>query len=551
MAALACYVALALWATWPLARESTTSLPLGAITAPTVPLFNVWTVWWNADRAAHGFHGYWDAPIFHPQPGTFAFSEPQPVTLVVAPLLWMSGSRALAYNAYLWLSLLMNAVVAERVLRLLGARRAAAFFGGAAMLLLPIVHQQRDVLQLIPVWGILWTWIAFHRMGRRRSIARGCELGLAFSVTCGMCIHHGLFLAVLLAGAFWTLWRRLLWKRTWLALLAAAAVAAGLLGPLLLPMRAALRQHEFRRSPDLVVRLSARPADYAALTGRALIDPGIGPREPGMRLSPGWIKVGLAALGGCLGLWRRRWRRWTLFLLATGGVAFVCSLGLRLNLWGWQPWSTVSSIVPGLAQARNVFRFAFFVQIAAVLAAMQCLHLLLLLRRRYSSTRTARRIASAAILALGCLAVFETIPARMTLATIPDAGAHSAWIDFIREQTPPGRSVASIPFASGNDASDFAATTEAMYFGTFHRTPLVNGYSGFFPREYFELRDAVNESFPAQDVLRELANRDVEYVIVMPGAPMKTVDWSAGDEWSLEFEFEDPMGVQVYRLTAE
>ena len=66
-----------------------------------------------------------------------------------------------------------------------------------------------------------------------------------------------------------------------------------------------------------------------------------------------------------------------LFLLATGTLAFVCSLGLRLDIYGWQPWSTVSAVFPGLAQARNVFRFAFFVQMVVVLGAAQCLYYLL------------------------------------------------------------------------------------------------------------------------------------------------------------------------------
>src|SRR4051794_35687787 len=75
------YLALAIWATWPLAGWTepdpksplarrafnfTTALPQGTESVATVPLFNLWTIWWNADRARHGFHGYWDAPIFYP-----------------------------------------------------------------------------------------------------------------------------------------------------------------------------------------------------------------------------------------------------------------------------------------------------------------------------------------------------------------------------------------------------------------------------------------------------------------------------------------------------
>src|SRR5690349_7977848 len=72
----ALYVTAALLVTWPLARHLTSHLPLGGLDAPTVPWFNLWTLAWNADRLAHGLHGYWDAPIFYPARDTFALSEP-------------------------------------------------------------------------------------------------------------------------------------------------------------------------------------------------------------------------------------------------------------------------------------------------------------------------------------------------------------------------------------------------------------------------------------------------------------------------------------------
>jgi hypothetical protein len=75
------YAALAIVLTWPLALRLTTHLPIGAESSPTVPLFNLWTLRWNAERLAEGYRGYWDAPIFHPTTGAFAFSEPQPLTL--------------------------------------------------------------------------------------------------------------------------------------------------------------------------------------------------------------------------------------------------------------------------------------------------------------------------------------------------------------------------------------------------------------------------------------------------------------------------------------
>ncbi|NIQ52158.1 MAG: hypothetical protein GWN71_01345, partial [Gammaproteobacteria bacterium] len=65
-----------------------------------MPYFNVWTLGWNASWLTAPDAGYWDAPIFHPAPGAFAFSDPQLLTgLAATPLWWMSP--ALAYNGIL------------------------------------------------------------------------------------------------------------------------------------------------------------------------------------------------------------------------------------------------------------------------------------------------------------------------------------------------------------------------------------------------------------------------------------------------------------------
>ena len=48
------FVLLALASTWPLATQIDNAIPTGQERLATVPLFNQWTVWWNADRAAEG-----------------------------------------------------------------------------------------------------------------------------------------------------------------------------------------------------------------------------------------------------------------------------------------------------------------------------------------------------------------------------------------------------------------------------------------------------------------------------------------------------------------
>ena len=147
-------------------------------------------------------------------------------TLVVAPVFWATGSPIIAYKVYLVLSLALNGLMTHAILR----RRRVGFWlsccGGLIMLGLPIVHQQLEVSQLIPVWGILWTWNSSARLGHRPTLWRGVEAGLAFGVSFMLSIHHGLFLALLLTPSIWPLVQRWTGWKTWVSYMIALTVAA-------------------------------------------------------------------------------------------------------------------------------------------------------------------------------------------------------------------------------------------------------------------------------------------------------------------------------------
>jgi hypothetical protein len=543
------YAVLAIWSTWPVARAPLTTLPIGSMHVATVPLFNLWTIWWNADRLAHNFKGYWEAPIFHPNADTFAFSEPQPATVVLAPIIWISGSRVLACNVYLWVSLFLNAVFAERLLRLIGTSHRVAVGGAIGMLLLPLVHWQLDVLQLTPLWGILWTWAALLKASRQPSAWHGAAVGAAFAMTFWMCAHQALLLAVLLCGTVWILPRCWRAPALWIAGLAAIVVATPLVLPFVVHMRHVIATHNFVRSADMVNGLSALPGDYSSVPGKLLFPFGEFGARPSWMLSPGWIKWGLAAVGIAFGLARRKWRRWTIYLLVTATFGFLLSLGTNLKVSSWEPWWMLSKHWPGLSQVRNVFRFAFFVQMTAVVLAAQAIHGMLLMNRRFCTARRMRNLAAAVIWLLGIAALAETRPQSPNIAGVPNAAANSAWMDFVRRETPAGQGIACFPFSTGNMVEDYEVTARWMYLGTFHRVPLVDGYSGFFPAEHFTLRDAVNMSLLTEPTLEKLIDAKAEFLVVRSSefaVPMPREAWF-GAVW-ITHVFEDPAGVDVYRL---
>ena len=63
---------------------------------------------------------------------------------------------------------------------------------------------------------------------------------------------------------------------------------------------------------------------------------------------------------------------------------------------------------------------------------------------------------------------------------------------------------------------DETLNTPYMYFSLWHWTPMVNGYSGFIPNSYKELRSDMAR-FPSDDAVAALRRRGVTYVTLNCG----------------------------------
>ena len=564
-AELAVYFVLAVVSTWPLGRFVASALPLGTESAATVPLLNVWTVWWNADRAGHLYRGYWDAPIFAPTPGIFAFSEPMPTTVVVAPLVWLGGHRILAYNVFLLAALAISGWSTFYLLRGIRFRWLVCALGGGLVEMLSLVHSELGVLQMVPLCGIVWTIHALYRFGRCPGWKRSLLLGAAFAVTYLTCAYYGLFLSlVLLAGGGRLLGKRLRRGRTWGLLLVSAGVASLLIAPVVAAQLRIIRTHDLRRDRDWVMRLAASPKDYVVTPWPQRWEPaGLAELRPQryFRLGPGWLKIGLAVVGLAAGLWWRRYRAWTAFCLTMLVAAFLLSLGPKLAVGGWSPYALLMDWYPGMAQARNVYRFAVFVQLAVVLLAALGLQAMLTCCRpervgrianpSYGSgllTRVRARPRSVlgwtATIGVGLLAMAEVLPAPQKLFPVPRVQEQHQWIDWLTSQTPADSVIACIPFPQGTTVAAYEETAVWMYWGTYHHRRLVNGYSGFFPASFLQTKAAMRD-FPSTAALQRLQDLDVGYCVIR--RPALPGDSAIGKRLELLFS-DDTAQVDVYCL---
>ncbi|MFQ5815186.1 MAG: hypothetical protein ACE5G7_01660, partial [Candidatus Hydrothermarchaeaceae archaeon] len=103
----------------------------------------MWILWWNADRLTHGYRGYWDAPIFAPEKGTFAFSETQFPTGVLATPPWLvTRNIALTYNIVLLIFLTLNGVAAYILMRGLKVEALTSLLTAVLIQALPYVSKE-------------------------------------------------------------------------------------------------------------------------------------------------------------------------------------------------------------------------------------------------------------------------------------------------------------------------------------------------------------------------------------------------------------------------
>ncbi|MEO8494011.1 MAG: hypothetical protein ABI614_03005 [Planctomycetota bacterium] len=542
--------------TWPLASHLRTGLPLGTEPAATVPLFTSWTVWWNCDRLTHLYSNYWDAPIFYDCPDTLAFSEPLPLTVVGAPVYWSTKSPAATGNTVLLFALTLNGWSAFRFFSRVHRSRLVAFLGGLMIELLPFVHHEIAVLQLVPLCGVIWTLHSLHHWMHGPSWFAAIATGGCCAVTYLLCSYYGLFLLMLLVASVpWLLGRRLMQVRTWCLAGVSAAIFLLLAAPVIRAQMRVTETYQLNRSQATVRQFSATLADYRAAPWQSIWHQAVDSRATQTRLfalHPGNLKVFLALLGAIAGLRYRRYRRWTAFSLAMLAASMLLSFGPGLQVGGWSLYGLLVRWIPGFAQVRSPFRFAVFVQLMIVQLSVIGLYLLLRIGRaklRHVAQDRMAWLAVTAVIVVGVSGAVELWPPPQRIFRLPTVSDNTPWISWLRNRTPEGSVVACLPFPTGRSDRDFESTTLWMYAATYHKRPLVNGFSGFFPQSYRQLQGDM-ASFPSDASLRSLQTRGVDYCVI--GSTVTNwnkIEPTAGSSVGLQRVFVDPQAqVGIYRL---
>ena len=543
-------LAAAIAATWPLVLNITTAIPEGTEHEATVSLFSLWGLWWTADRAAHAFAGYWDAPFFHPAQGVTTFSEPFPlVGVAVAPLWGLNVAPALIYNIALLGLLTLNGIFTYRLARSLGATTIPSLMGGLIAVTLPFVAKVEGALPLAAAFGMPWTLEGLVRFGSTGSKRWAAWTALGFVALYLTFEQYALLFAPFALAAGLIALRQQRFSRPAVARLGAAgAMAAILLAFVAIPQLRVHAEQGFRRSDELVQALSARPADF--LTRPELTAVQFPPADASDTggLFPGILLLAFATIGAAVGLTNTGTRKWSAFLLVGVAGSIFLAMALNVDIGGWRPY-TMLRASPGFSELRSPTRATAIGQILlATLAAIG----LSSLQRRW------QRMGVALVVVLGVLAAAEnlSVPARLT--PVPSS-FETAWTDWVRAQ-PDDTVIAHVPFPAGLHVSDYEIETRRMVAQIEHQKPIVNGYSGNFPQAhtplglvvpiYTQFQLAMSQQFPSEQLFCIMdRGLDVNLLVV-------DRDWLADHTEQMErySTFLEPAyadeQVQIYRLHA-
>lgn len=454
---------------------------------------NTWAVSWVAEALTHDPLHVFDAPIFHPEKRTLAYSEPLLVPGAMAIPLRAAGLDAtVTYNLLVILGLALSATVMWRLVAGWTGDEAAGALAGLAYafnahLLTRFGHLQALHAECFPI--VLY---AIDRLATRAARRDAVTLGLGLALVGLTSIYQLAFAAgATLAGL---LARVPEWRRRPVATVVAsgAGITLGvvLLAPMLLQYLTVNRQYGLARTVAETADFAATWRDYLATGGR-LHHAWWSARffQNTAVLFPG-VTVALLAVAGLFTPRDQQGR--VRMMVAIGVTGVLMSLGPIVPGFAW-----LFEHVPLLQATRATNRWGVLALTAlAVLAAYG----LAILRAR--SHGAARRVITTAALVL---ITIEALRAPMAFRPTPVVPAI-----YTRIAALPGAVLLEYPTYEGRD---FSRNAPYLLAQTVHFKPIVAGYSGTFTPDYMT-RLADLGTFPAERARRRIREMGITHIVL-------------------------------------
>jgi hypothetical protein len=482
------FCALTVAATWPLLDPR-----LNVVPDSDDAYFSAWRLAWFAHQLPLDPGHLFDANIFHPATATLAFSD---AMLMVAafgsPFIWLGVSPGLTHNLLLGAAFVTSMWFAYLLVRDLTRSSAAAWLAAIIFGLAPyrLAHISHLELQWV-MWMPLSLWL-LHRFIEAPTYRRAFAIGAAVASQTLCSIYYGVFLSLYLAAAWLALFaihattRRRLVLLTPLAIVPLLAVAL-IYGP---PYSRTRAEQGARGVPELV-EYSATPADFLRVPPLNWLrgTPDSGPKPDERSLYPGLAALLLAAAAFLRPVARPAW-----VYLGLTALSVDAALGMHGVLFPW-----LLEMVPLLSSLRSSARFGVLVLLSlSVLAGFGAANIFRA-RPRYAT-------AIGVTATLLCLLEYWSAPVSVRPDHSHPPEAHQ-WLSH----QPPGTAIVELPVPKGEALWLYETTYQIR--STHHWLRLVNGYSGFAPKEYRQTLEDLR-AFPDATSIERLRQLTVRFVLI-------------------------------------
>jgi hypothetical protein len=457
--------------------------------------FSVWRLAWIAHQLWPRPDRLLDGNIFYPETRTLAYSDAILLpAILVSPLHWFGVDPIVAYNLVLIAAFALNGLAAYCLVRYLTGSMAAGLVGGCIFAFAPHRFDHFDHLEMQFAFWIPWAVLAWHKAVDRepgRDYLRVAALSAAQVLSC---IYYGVFLVtwlgVITAFRFWRTPSR--------ALKAGSLI---LVPPLIvlaiysIPYLQNREQVGDRRAGDVKV-YSATTCDFLSTPPTNRLYGWSEPLgAPERHLFPGLVAIGLLIVG----LWPPVNR--TVLVHIVGLIAAIeLTFGVNAHVYGFlYDW-----VLPFRGLRVPARAYVLVLLGIAVIAGVGLARVTAVSRGAEGPPPRWRGAIALVLIALISVEYFTAPRLKKVDRRIP---IWYSWLKGVDDAV-----VFEWPVTVPWRLYDMV-DLNYMARSTIHWRPMLNGYSGYYPRSYLRLLVDMR-SFPDTRSLRILRQRGATILIL-------------------------------------
>ncbi|HWB31165.1 MAG TPA: hypothetical protein VG736_11735 [Vicinamibacterales bacterium] len=454
------------------------------------PLFSVWRLNWVFHQLQGDPRPLFDTNIYYPHPLTLTYSDSMLLpALMHAPLIAAGLHPVVAYNVLFMSAFVLSGLAVFLLVAHLTGSRQAAFISATIFGFYPYRFEHYSHLELQMMMWMPLALLALHRFVETARLRYALAAAAATVAQLYSTMYYTVFFVLYLVPVTAILVRV---KRAPIRRLVPGTIVAGVLAAMcafpLMRVYEAAQGEKGERDVNAVMYYSATPADYfhahyrSVLYGRVIKS-----EHPERALFPGVMALGLATAGLVPPLG-------PLSLVYGAGMAFAWESSLGYNGTLYPLFYKWLSPVRGM---RVASRFSVLVGLSlAIFAGFGVRRLLERCPRPWQ-----RQALVAGLTAL----IAIDVSARLGLEPVWDAPPP------IYESVPRSPKTVLAEFPIRQHVGSFTESVPFMYFSLWHWSNMIDGYSGFSPRDYADLVTRV-EDVPEPQAIDALRAAGVTHV---------------------------------------